>query len=130
MEPDVVLSVLRALEAAGVRYALVGGVAINFHGLPRATTDIDIFVSPDPDNISRMPVRKLRSLQDSEDACWRSRDDPDLWRVIAAVWSFSRRVAPQRFTPGVYKAHSLEEASLLQRQSNGSHTGTQPAGCG
>jgi len=54
MDPDVVLAVLRALGDRGVRYAVVGGVALNLHGIPRATADIDIFVSPDAENVGRL----------------------------------------------------------------------------
>ena len=34
-----------ALEAAGVSYAVVGGVALNLHGVPRMTYDIDLVVA-------------------------------------------------------------------------------------
>jgi len=54
MEPDLILSVLRAFEAFQVRYALVGGVAMNIQGLPRATADIDIVISAEPDNVARL----------------------------------------------------------------------------
>jgi hypothetical protein len=39
---------------------VIGGVALNFHGLARATADIDLFVSPDERNI-----QKLREALDS-----------------------------------------------------------------
>jgi uroporphyrinogen-III synthase len=35
----------RALEAAGIEYAVVGGVAVNIHGVPRMTYDVDIVVA-------------------------------------------------------------------------------------
>ncbi|WP_041459031.1 nucleotidyl transferase AbiEii/AbiGii toxin family protein [Ammonifex degensii] len=38
-----------------MRYVLVGGLAVNFHGRPRMTHDIDFLVDPSPENI-----RKLR----------------------------------------------------------------------
>lgn len=57
-----------------------------------------------------MPVRKLRSLDEAEEACWRDPHDPLLWRQIAAVWDLSRRLAPRRFPPGVHKHRSIEEA--------------------
>jgi hypothetical protein len=45
-EPDklgALLDTARALEAAGVRYALIGGLAVGIHaGLPRATVDVDV----------------------------------------------------------------------------------------
>lgn len=58
-----------------------------------------------------MPVKKLTSLDEAEDACWGEPGTPDLWRRIGAVWSFSRTVAPQSFPPGVYKSRSMEEAN-------------------
>ena len=45
-EPDklgALLDTARALEEAGVRYALIGGLAVGIHaGLPRATLDVDV----------------------------------------------------------------------------------------
>jgi len=39
-------SVVTAFDAAGVAYALCGGVALAVHGAPRATKDIDLLVEP------------------------------------------------------------------------------------
>jgi hypothetical protein len=44
--------VLAALEARGVRYAIVGAVALNLHGLARSTEDLDLFVAPEEANIT------------------------------------------------------------------------------
>lgn len=41
---------LRALADEGVDFMLVGAYAIGAHGYPRATGDIDIWVSPTPAN--------------------------------------------------------------------------------
>lgn len=43
--------VLRALEGAGVRYLVVGGVAVVLHGHPRFTADLDLAVALDPPNV-------------------------------------------------------------------------------
>ena len=51
---DAVIAVLRALEREGVRYKVVGAVALNFVGLPRATQDLHIFVAADEENIGRL----------------------------------------------------------------------------
>lgn len=50
-----------ALEAHGVRYALVGGVAVNLHGVPRMTYDVDIVVSTDQPSLAacRSALRQL-----------------------------------------------------------------------
>lgn len=37
--------VVAALEAAGVRYAVCGGVAVSIHGAPRTTKDIDVLIA-------------------------------------------------------------------------------------
>lgn len=46
--------VLIALENEGVRYVIFGGVALNLHGLARATEDLDLFVAPTAENIERL----------------------------------------------------------------------------
>lgn len=51
---DDALRVIASLNEAGVDYIVVGGVAVNFHGLIRATEDLDVFVRPDPENIGRL----------------------------------------------------------------------------
>ncbi len=58
-----VMRVLAALEEARVDYAVIGGVAINLHGLARGTRDIDVFVAPTAENIDRLKTA-LRSLYD------------------------------------------------------------------
>ena len=42
---------LSAFRACNVRYLIVGGWAVSVHAQPRATQDIDIFVSSDERNI-------------------------------------------------------------------------------
>jgi hypothetical protein len=45
--------VVSALENAGVRYIVAGGLAVNAHGYLRFTKDVDIVVQLVPDNIER-----------------------------------------------------------------------------
>jgi hypothetical protein len=61
MELDEALKVLASLEKEGVDYVLVGGAALNFHGLVRATEDLDFFVRPTAENVERLR-RALRSV--------------------------------------------------------------------
>ena len=44
---------LVALGRENVEYVLVGAYALAFHGAPRATGDIDVFVRPTPENAER-----------------------------------------------------------------------------
>lgn len=61
MDTERVLTLFRALAREQVRYKVVGGVALNFHGILRATEDLDIFVDPKPENIARLKTA-LRSV--------------------------------------------------------------------
>ncbi len=45
------LDLFRALEARRVRYLLVGGIAMNLHGVPRMTMDVDIILAMDEPNL-------------------------------------------------------------------------------
>lgn len=47
-------SLLREFEAKKLRYLIVGGVAVNLHGYPRFTNDIDILLALDHDNLEIM----------------------------------------------------------------------------
>lgn len=49
--------ILTDLNSAGVRYVLVGGIALIRHGIVRATRDVDAIVAGDPENLAR--VRSL-----------------------------------------------------------------------
>lgn len=51
---DAALRVIQSLNEARVDYVVIGGVAVNLHGLIRATEDLDVFVRPDSDNVERL----------------------------------------------------------------------------
>jgi len=44
-------ALVRALQAAGVRYLVAGGLAVNAHGYIRFTKNVDLVVQLVPDNI-------------------------------------------------------------------------------
>jgi hypothetical protein len=46
--------VLVRLADAGVEFLIVGAYALSFHGAPRASGDIDVFVRPSPENAERV----------------------------------------------------------------------------
>jgi hypothetical protein len=70
---DKFLRLLRELERHQVDYVLIGGIALNLHGIVRATEDIDLFVRPNEDNIQRL----RQALQ----TVW---SDPDIEQITAA----------------------------------------------
>ena len=45
---------LALLNEHEVEYLIVGGYALAFHGVPRFTGDIDVFVHPEPENAKRI----------------------------------------------------------------------------
>jgi hypothetical protein len=47
--PDLV-DFVRALNDAGAKFLIVGGHAVGFHGHPRATKDLDVWIGDDPNN--------------------------------------------------------------------------------
>lgn len=58
-----VLKLVAAMNREGVEYITFGAVALNLHGIVRATTDADFFIKPSVDNIERLK-RALRSIWD------------------------------------------------------------------
>jgi hypothetical protein len=73
MDFEKFLLLLREFERHQVDYALIGGVALNLHGIVRATEDIDLFVRPDEANVER--------LRQALRAVW---PDPDIEQITAA----------------------------------------------
>jgi hypothetical protein len=45
---------LRALHEAGVQHIIIGGFAVNAHGVIRPSRDLDIVPNPDPANLKRL----------------------------------------------------------------------------
>lgn len=56
--PNDFKELLNLLNANGVKYLLIGGYAVGFHGYPRATNDMDIFVAKDAEN-ARLIIKTL-----------------------------------------------------------------------
>jgi predicted nucleotidyltransferase len=46
--------ILADLNSAGVRYVVIGGIALIRHGVVRATRDVDVVIAGDAENIARM----------------------------------------------------------------------------
>ena len=100
-------ALLDALATAGVRYCVVGGVAVNLHGVPRLTYDIDLMVEMTVDNLVacdaaltglglriRLPIR----LVDSAD------------HAIAQAWEHERNLIAVTYTD---PSNPLREVDIL-----------------
>jgi hypothetical protein len=64
MELPKIFSLLEQLNEEGVEYVVFGGVALNFHGVSRATVDIDLFVNPSGENVDRLKKALRRIWSD------------------------------------------------------------------
>jgi predicted nucleotidyltransferase len=51
-------TIFKELNGLGINYLVVGGLAVNFHGIPRMTYDIDLMILLEPENILKL-VTKL-----------------------------------------------------------------------
>jgi hypothetical protein len=67
------LRVLRAFDREGLEYVLIGAAAMGFHGLVRATEDLDLFIRATPENVERLK-RAFRAAYD---------DDPKVDEITA-----------------------------------------------
>ena len=74
------LDVLRAFENEQVEYVLVGGVAVNLHGIVRATEDIDVFVRPEREN-----VEKLKAATGNVLVVGHSNSVPDIVKALGGT---------------------------------------------
>jgi hypothetical protein len=54
MDIDRIIILFREFKNQSVDYVLVGAIGLTVHGIVRATQDVDIFVRPEEDNVSRM----------------------------------------------------------------------------
>lgn len=59
------LEFVRLLNRHGVKYVLIGGYAVGWHGHPRVTKDIDFFVERSPENAAAI----LRVLEEFGMSC-------------------------------------------------------------
>lgn len=51
---DDIRQISEELQRHGVKYVLVGGLAVNFHGRPRMTHDIDLLIDTSPRNLEKI----------------------------------------------------------------------------
>lgn len=101
-----VLRVVALLDKHGAEYALVGGYALNLHGIIRQTGDVDILVRDTPENNRRwiaamceLPDGAARELLDTPDNPFRSDepldDDEDDHGVIRIADEFVVDILPK-----------------------------------
>lgn len=114
------LDLFRCLHARNVRYLLAGGLAMNLHGVPRMTMDVDLLIALDDANVDGF-IRCARDLGLSPQApvALESLRDPaqrQAWmeqkRLVAFALSASDAAAP---TVDIVLKHDLDFDDALKR---------------
>jgi hypothetical protein len=54
MDSDELVRALSAFEEQNLEYVLIGATAMAFHGLVRATEDVDLLIRSTPENVERL----------------------------------------------------------------------------
>ena len=74
VDRDEIMRVLRAFAAAKLEYVIIGATAMGFHGLVRATEDVDLFIRATSENVERLRAA-LAAVYG---------DDPHINEILAA----------------------------------------------
>jgi hypothetical protein len=103
MEVRSVETIVRALNAAKVKYLIVGGLAVNAHGFVRLTRDVDIVLGLEPDNATRglnallragwqlaIPERPETFADPAARERWRTEKN----MIVLKLWSDEHRRTP------------------------------------
>ena len=77
MDRGELVGLLRALEEAAVDQVLIGATAMGFHGVVRATEDVDMLVRAAPENIERLWLPVPARAAFSSFGAWRRRSGLD-----------------------------------------------------
>ena len=73
MNRDELVELLRAFEAEGLEYVLIGATAMGLQGVIRATEDVDLFIRATSENIARLR-RALRAVYSNDPSIDEIRD--------------------------------------------------------
>jgi hypothetical protein len=75
MDRDEVFDVLRAFDEQGLEYVLIGAAAMGFHGIVRATEDLDFFIRATRENVERLKLAFRQVYSDDPNIDQISADD-------------------------------------------------------
>ena len=103
MEVRSVVTIVKALNDAGVEYIIVGGLAVNAHGFVRMTRDLDLVLRLERDNIIRgintllnvgyqmaIPVTAEEFADPETRELWKSEKN----MIVLKLWSDIHRRTP------------------------------------
>ena len=114
VERSTLVELFVAMAAEQVDYGLVGGVAVNLHGIVRATEDADLFVRPDEENVARLRRALHRVTGDREIEEIRAEDLAGAYPVVRYVSPDGRRTVDILSRRGDRFAYDDLEAEVVQ----------------
>jgi hypothetical protein len=77
-----------------------------------------------------VPLRKFRSVAEMPSAAWREPLDPRNLKLACELSALATRLRPRRFSPGLHKYRSVEEAARCRERwesRGGAEDGTAAA---
>lgn len=80
---DDVAALCKELNEHGVKYVLIGGFAVNYHGLERGTKDVDLLVDPSNENI--LKIREALSFLPDNAVKEVSPDDVEEYGTVRVI---------------------------------------------
>ena len=96
------LGIFKRFNDEGIRYLVVGGLAMNLLGVPRATYDIDILIDLEDDNIQalmklmkewgfkpKVPVDVMDFADRSKRDEWIAKKNMKAFNLVNAKWALS-----------------------------------------
>jgi hypothetical protein len=113
------LDLFRCLHEHGVRYLLAGGLAMNLHGVPRMTMDVDLVLALDDANLDAfLHCARDLALKPQAPVALESVKDPEqrrAWIEDKHLIAFGLSGAPGTPTVNVILKHSLDFGAALDR---------------
>lgn len=94
---DRYLGVFKSFQEHGVKYVVIGGMAVIAHGVPRSTFDLDILIEATPENARRL----LAALQSSGFATAELTTPDRLLRHEITIFEDRLPIDVQTHTPGL-----------------------------
>jgi hypothetical protein len=73
-----------------------------------------------------MPVKKFRDVSEMETTAYHP-GSPELFDALRRVWTFSSKICPLEFPPGVYKHRSIDDAEALRARWQQANAARQQA---
>jgi hypothetical protein len=126
MEVRSIEAIVRALNAAGVKYLIVGGLAVNAHGYMRFTQDVDLVIQLVPENTTRGLEALLAAgwqlaipvtPKDFADSTTRERWRAEKGMIVLKLWSEAARRSISSFTSPLISRRSSSVPSIWKLPS-------------